>query len=60
MEDYQRAQAHYRVGQIHEAKAAWVDAETSYKTAVKLDGHKASNGKLDSLKERKKKGEIDY
>ena len=58
MEDYQRAQAWYRKGQVYERKKAWTDAESAYKTAVKTDSHKYAKKRLAAIKDKRKSGEI--
>jgi tetratricopeptide (TPR) repeat protein len=58
MEDYQRAQAWYRKGQVHERKKAWTDAEEAYRTSIKIDGHKYAKKRLGAIKDKRKSGEI--
>jgi len=60
MEDVQRSQAWYRVGQIHEAKKRYGEAFEAFTQATKLYNHKAAKKKLDALKAKKKAGEISW
>ena len=60
MEDVQRSQAWYRVGQIHEAKKRYGEAVDAYSQATKLYNHKAAKRKIDALKTKKKAGEISW
>lgn len=61
MEDYQRAQAHYRVGQVKYAQKKYGEAEAAFKAALKVDGgHKRSKDRLDAMKKERKAGEISY
>jgi tetratricopeptide (TPR) repeat protein len=50
MEDYQRAAAHFRLGQITERLGDKEAAELQYKEAVKVDGHKGAKSAIDRLK----------
>lgn len=60
LEESHRAQTHYRIGQLHMRKKAYPAAYASYREASKINGHKGAKKSLDRMKDRKKKGEIDY
>jgi tetratricopeptide (TPR) repeat protein len=60
MEDYQRSQAYYRLGQTHYRQNEFAEAEQAYKDAVKVDGHKSAKGSLERIKKAKKEGKLDY
>ncbi|MCA9566551.1 MAG: tetratricopeptide repeat protein [Myxococcales bacterium] len=61
MEKDQRAQAHYRVGQIKYQQKKYLEAEEAWKTAIKVDGgHKRSKDRLDAMKAARKEGTISY
>ena len=60
MEDYQRSQAYYRLGQTYYRQHEFAKAEDAYKEAVKVDGHKSAKSSLERMKKAKKEGKIDY
>ncbi len=60
MEDYQRAGAHYRLGQVYYKDKDYSAARAEYKAAVKINGHRAADKRLDRMKAQKKAGKIDY
>ncbi len=60
LEDWQRAAALYRLGQVFNRRRDFGQAEKYYKMAVKVNGHKGAKANLDRLKKRKKEGKIDY
>lgn len=61
MEKAQRAQAHYRVGQIKYKQMKYGEAEAAFKTALKVDGgHKRSKDRLDVMKKERKEGKISF
>ncbi len=60
LEDYQKSWTLYRIGQCQARNKEWGKAYESYEAAAKVDGHKPSKDAMDRLKERKKKGKIDF
>ncbi|MBX2799298.1 MAG: tetratricopeptide repeat protein [Myxococcales bacterium] len=60
LEKYQRAYAHYRLGQVASRRNNYGDAAQHYTAAIKVDGHKPAKRALDRLKERRKEGSIDW
>jgi tetratricopeptide (TPR) repeat protein len=60
LEDWQKAYAHYRIGQLNNKRKQYALAEDNWKTAVKISGHKGAKKSLDRLKSQKKNGKIDY
>lgn len=49
MEDYQRAAAHYRLGQVHRRLGDDATAQIQFKAAVKLNKHKGAKAALERL-----------
>lgn len=61
MEKAQRAQAHYRVGQIKQAQKKYAEAEAAFKLAIKVGGgHKRAKDRLDAMRAKRKEGEISW
>jgi len=60
MEDYQRSNAHYRLGQVYYRQKKYTDSYNAYKEAVRLTKHKGAKKALDRMKTRKSEGKIDY
>ncbi len=60
MEDYQRSNAHYRLGQVYYRQKKFSASYTSYKEAVRLTKHKGAKQALERMKQRKSQGKIDY
>lgn len=60
MEDYQKANAHYRLGQVYFRQKRYGDSFASYKLAEKTNGHKAAKQAMARLKEREKEGKISF
>jgi len=60
IEDYQKSWTLYRIGQCYARQKKWGEAYASYQAASKIDGHKPSKDAMERLKNRKKKGKIDF
>jgi len=60
MEDYQRAAATYRLGQVYYRQKQYERAHDQFKAAVKMTGYKPAKRKLERMKQLKKQGRIDY
>lgn len=60
LEDYQRGNAHYRMGQVYARQKEHAEAYAAFKAADKVSGHKGAKRALDRMKERKKAGKISY
>jgi tetratricopeptide (TPR) repeat protein len=61
LEKAQRAQAHYRVGQIKYSQKQYAAAEEAFKAAVKVDGsHKRAKDRIDIMKKERRSGKISY
>lgn len=60
LEDYQRSQAHFRLGQVKYAQKHYPEAEEHFRAAVKVDGHKRAKDRLDAMKKERKAGTIAY
>ena len=60
MEPYQRAGAHYRLGQIAYNAKQFADAWGHYQEAVRIDGHSSAKASMDLMKKRKRDGEITF
>jgi tetratricopeptide (TPR) repeat protein len=60
MEDYQRATAHYRLGQVFYREKRYADAEAQYLKAVGINGDDAAKRALDELRQERKAGTISW
>ena len=60
MEDYQRSNAHYRLGQVYYRQKKYGDSFKAYGEAVRLTKHKGAKKAIDRMKERKSAGKISY
>lgn len=60
MEDYQKANAHYRLGQVYFRQKRYADSFAAYKLAEKTNGHKGAKKAMDRMKERQKEGKITF
>ncbi len=59
LERYQRAHAHYRIGQIKYRQQKYDEAEQAWRKAIKTGGgHKLAKERLDALKKARKEGKI--
>lgn len=58
MEAYQRAGAHFRMGQIRFRQERWVDAELHFKEAVRIDDVDRAKEALERIKRMRKEGKI--
>ena len=60
LEDWQKAATHWRLGQAYQKDSRFLDADTEYAAATKLDNGSPAKAALDALRSQKKKGEITY
>jgi tetratricopeptide (TPR) repeat protein len=60
MEDYQRASAHYRLGQLQYRTKRYAEAEASYKQAIKLNGSASAKAALESMRKARRVGTISW
>ena len=60
LQEYQLANTHYQLARCYIRQREYRAAETEYKAAVKVNGHKASKSGLERLKTQKKEGKIKY
>jgi len=60
MEDYQRSNAHYRLGQVYYRQKKYAESFTAYQEAVKLTKHKGAKKAIERMKERRSAGKISF
>lgn len=60
MEDYQRANGLYRMGQALYRQKRYGEAWTTWKEAVHVNGHKGAKAKLERMKRKRREGVIDW
>jgi tetratricopeptide (TPR) repeat protein len=58
LEDWQRAETAYRLGQLYYRKKEYGKAEEQWKAAVKINGSPAAKVRLEKLKSDRKEGKI--
>lgn len=60
LEDWQRAYAHYRLGQAYYRLKEYGRAEGAYRQAIKIDSHRPAKRSLDRMKTMRKEGRISW
>jgi tetratricopeptide (TPR) repeat protein len=60
LEESQISWVNYRLGALEHGRKDYQAAETYYKEAVRLTGHKSAKSALDRMKKARKEGRIDY
>ena len=60
LEDWQRANAQYRMGQVYTRQKKHAEAYASYKAAVQTNNHKNAKRAVERMKKRKKAGKIKF
>jgi len=60
LEPWHRSWALYRLGTVHYRADRYVEAETAYREAIAIDGHKSAKAALERMLEAKKAGRIAY
>ena len=60
IEDYQRAAAHYRVGQIEYRQKRYAEALARYERAVRESGFKPAKNAIERMKKARREGKIDF
>lgn len=60
LEDYQRANAYFRLGQAYNRQKKHAEAFEAFRQAEKANGHKGAKTAIARMKERKKAGKINF
>ena len=60
IEDYQRAAAYYRIGQIEYRQKRYPAALEQYQKAVRESGYKPAKNAIERMKKLRREGKIDY